>query len=112
VGVQAVEEAIPGIGQIVGGVFAAKAIADGALGRDAGLVSHMGEGRSGYEEAANDIEGVCAILDIASNLVNVLAGVVGIVAVAATAAAFFTLGALAPLAVAAGEIALAFGAAG
>jgi hypothetical protein len=112
VGLQAVEEAIPGIGQIVGGVFAAHAIASGALGHDAALVSHMGEGRSGYEEAANDIEGVCAILDIASNLVNVLAGVAGIVTVAAAAAAFLTLGALAPLALAAGEIALAFGAAG
>src|SRR5437588_279177 len=111
-GVAAAEEASPGIGQVVGGVFAAKAIAAGALGHDADLMGHMGEGSSGYEKVANDIEGVCAILDMASNLVNVLAGVVGIVAVAATAAAFFTLGALAPLAVAAGEIALAFGAAG
>ena len=111
-GLAAVEESIPGIGQVVGGVFAAKAIAAGALGHDADLMGHMGEGSSGYEQAANDIEGVCAILDMASNLVNVLAGVVGIVAVAVTAAAFFTLGALAPLAVAAGEIALAFGAAG
>ncbi len=112
IGIGAVEEAIPGIGQVVGGVFAVKAIMDGALGRDAAAVSRMGEGRSGYEEAANDIEGVCAILDIATNLVNLLAGVVGIVAVAATAAAFFTFGALAPLAIAAGEIGLAFGAAG
>src|SRR5205807_2135788 len=82
-GLAAVEESIPGIGQVVGGVFAAKAIAAGALGHDADLMGHMGEGSSGYEQAANDIEGVCAILDMASNLVNVLAGVVGIVAVAA-----------------------------
>src|SRR2546423_11053384 len=112
IGIAAVEESIPGIGQIVAGVFAAKAIAGGQLGHDVDAVKGMGEGRSGYEEAANDIEGACAILDFASNIVNVLAGVAGIVTAAATAAAFLTLGALAPLAVAAGEIALALGATG
>src|SRR2546429_2658327 len=111
VGLRVVEKAIPGIGQVVGGVFAAHALVTG-WDRNAAAVGHMGEGRSGYEEAANDIEGVCAILDVASNLVNVLAGVAGVVAVAAVAAAFLTLGALAPLAVAAGDLALAFGAAG
>ena len=112
IGIAAVEESIPGIGQIVAGVFAAKAIAGGQLGHDVDAVKGMGEGRSGYEEAANDIEGACAILDFASNIVNVLAGVAGIVTAAATAAAFLTLGALAPLAVAAGEVALALGATG
>src|SRR5207248_3055349 len=75
--IQAVEESIPGIGQIVGGVFAAKAIAGGAMTKDFTAMSHVGEGRSGYEEAANDIEAACAVLDAASNLINVLGGLAG-----------------------------------
>jgi hypothetical protein len=112
VGLQAVEESIPGIGQIVGGVFAARAIAGGALSRDFKAMSHMGEGRSGYEEAANDIEGICAILDAASNIINILAGLAGVLTLGLAVAAFFTFGALAPLAIAVGDIALALGATG
>jgi hypothetical protein len=119
IGIQALElgleevagVAIPGVGQVIGGVMSAYALVSGWK-RNTAAISRMGEGRSGYEEAANDIEGICAILDIASNIVNVLAGVVGIVAVAAAAAALLTLGALSPLAVAAGSIATAIGVAG
>jgi hypothetical protein len=112
IGIQAVEESIPGIGQIVGGVFAARAIAGGALTKDFAAMSKFGEGRSGYEEAANDIEAVCAVLDAASNIINVLAGLAGVLTLGLAVAAFFTFGALAPLAVAVGDIALALGATG
>ncbi|MEV4313929.1 hypothetical protein [Actinocrispum sp. NPDC049592] len=119
IGVQALEAgleeiagvAIPGVGAVVGGVMSAYALAQG-WDRNTAAIGRMGEGRSGYEEAANDIEGICAILDIASNIINILGGVVGIVAVAAAAAALFTLGALSPLAIAAGSIATAIGMAG
>ena len=119
IGIQALEAglqevagvAIPGVGQVIGGVMSAYALVSG-WNRNVTAISHMGEGRSGYEEAANDIEGVCAVLDIASNVVNVIAGVVGIVAVASAAAALVTLGALSPLAITAGSIAAAIGVAG
>src|SRR2546423_977565 len=111
IGIQAVEESIPGIGQIVGGVFAAKAIAGGALTHDFAAMDHFGEGE-GYAQAANDIEAVCAVLDAASNIVNVLAGLAGVLTLGLAVAAFFTFGALAPLAIAVGDIALALGATG
>jgi hypothetical protein len=119
IGIQALElgleevagVAIPGVGQVVGGVMSAYALVAG-WDKNMAAIGKMGEGRSGYEEAANDIEGVCAVLDLASNIVNVIAGVVGVVAVAAAAAALLTLGALSPLALAAGAIATAIGVAG
>ncbi|HET9654873.1 MAG TPA: hypothetical protein VFP72_05940, partial [Kineosporiaceae bacterium] len=118
-GVQATEaglkflakKAVPGVGAVIGGVLSARALAQ-SWDKYGEAVGKMGEGRSGYEVAANDIEGVCALLDAASNILNVLAGVAGVVAVAATALTILSLGALTPLALAAGSIATAIGVAG
>ncbi|MFC5644914.1 hypothetical protein [Kitasatospora cinereorecta] len=103
--------AIPGVGQVIGGAMSAYALVTG-WDRNAAAISHAGEGRSGYEVAANDIEAICAVLDIESNLINVMAGLVGLVAVGAAAATLLTLGAFAPLAAAAGSIALELGVVG
>ena len=119
IGIQAVEAgvelvagaAIPGVGQVIGGVMAGISLVEN-WDKNMGAIGKMGEGRSGYEEAANDIEGICAILDIISNVLNVMAGVAGAVAVVGAIVAIVTVGVLTPLPILAGQIALAIGVAG
>ncbi len=88
---------IPGLGSAIGGVMAVVGLARRDWGATSRTVSRMGTG-TGYERMANDLEGICEILDVATNILDVIAGVLGVISVGMWAAAVASAGALSPLA--------------
>ena len=107
---------IPGIpvGQIYAGYQAVKGLYGtwdewDKPGGGGEVFAKAGTGASAYEKAANNIAAAILVLDIAGNILDVVGGICGVVTAAAMIAAFFSFGALAPLALAAGKITLAIG---
>ncbi len=93
---------IPAVGAIIGGVMAGAAMWDAyenwdKPGGGAESLGNIGEGASGYEVAANTIQGIVTILDLAANLLDIIAGISGIVAAAGAVAILASLGTLAPV---------------
>ena len=112
-GIGLATRAVPVLGPIVGGGMALH----GLLGRDwdatAATVGRFGEGADAYDTLANSLAAVSAVIDVVSEVLGVIGGIVGVVeavaigvAAGAGVLAFFTFGATAGVAIAAGELAL------
>ena len=112
VGTRLAEKVVPGIGPVIGGAMALHGLATRDWGETGATIGRFGEGSDTYETLANTIASVAAVIDVVSQILNVINGIVGVVQVAAlviaggaTVAAFFTFGATAGIAIAAGEVA-------
>jgi hypothetical protein len=104
--------AIPGIGPVIGGVMALRGLTARDWSATAATIGRFGEGSDTYEALANTLASVSTVIDIVTGVLDVITGIVGVVEVAAiaitagaTIVAIVTLGAGAPLAVGAGELA-------
>lgn len=103
--------AVPVLGPILGGAMALHGLVEG-WGHTTEAIGRFGEGSDVYEQLANSIDAISAIVQVVSGVLNVINGIVGVVqaaaliiAAGATVVAIVTLGAGAPIAVMAGEVA-------
>lgn len=96
---------VPGLGSAIGGVMAVAGLAMRDWGATAETISRFGTGE-GYEGLANDLEAVAEALDVATQVMDVLAGILGGIAVGMWVAAVLSAGALSPLAATLSAIAL------
>nr|WSW62713.1 hypothetical protein OG513_31305 [Streptomyces sp. NBC_00998] len=99
---------VPGLGPAIGGVMAFAGLAARDWGATRQTFGRIGTG-TGYERLANDLEGLAEVLDVATALMDVLAGVFGGIAVAMWVGAVLSGGTLAPLALTLSGIATAMG---
>ncbi|MFF1338835.1 hypothetical protein ACFVYT_13145 [Streptomyces sp. NPDC058290] len=99
---------VPGLGPAIGGVMAFAGLVARDWGATRQTFGRIGTG-TGYERLANDLEGLAEVLDVATALMDVLAGVFGGIAVAMWAGAVLSGGTLAPLALTLSGIATAMG---
>jgi hypothetical protein len=98
---------VPGLGPAIGGVMAVSGLVTRVLdwSTTADTIGRMGTGE-GYQGLANDLEGIAEILDLATQIMDVLAGVLGGIAVGMWIGAVLSAGALSPLAASLSAIAL------
>jgi hypothetical protein len=105
---------IPIIGSIIGGVIGAAGLYS-AIGTAEGRaqignkLGAIGEGASGYEAAANTIDGLITILDLAANILDTVGLVCGVIAAVAWLGVFPSFGATSPIAATCTSIATAVG---
>jgi hypothetical protein len=93
---------VPVVGAIIGGAIGAAGLYNTIVNEPdkfTGAVGKIGQGSSGYDAAANTIEGIMAILDLAANIIDTVALVTGVIAAIAWAAAIPTFGASSPIAI-------------
>lgn len=110
-GIGLVSRAVPAIGPIIGGGMALHGLVTRDWAETGATVGRFGEGSDTYETLANTIASVSAIIDIVSQVLTVINGIVGIVQTAAAViaggavvAAFFTFGATLGIAAVAGDV--------
>lgn len=107
---------VPIIGSIIGGAIGAYGLAT-SLGTEqgraelAGKLDAIGEGASGYEQAANTIDGLITLLDLAGNVLDTVGLVCGIIAGVAWLGVVPSFGATSPVAVTCTSIATSVSAA-
>lgn len=103
---------VPIIGSIIGGALGAMALGRQVLtaaGRQqlADKIGSMGEGASGYEKAANTIDGLATILDLASNVLDTVGLICGVIAAVAWLGVIPSFGTTSPVAATCTSIATA-----
>ncbi|MEC5385353.1 hypothetical protein VVD49_06435 [Uliginosibacterium sp. H3] len=103
--------AVPVVGPILGGGIALHGLITG-WGQTVESVGKFGEGSDTYETLANSIEAISAVINVVSGVLNLINSIVSIVGIAAGAltvggavATVLTLGAAAPIAIMAAEVA-------
>ena len=112
-GIGVVTRAVPLIGPIIGGSMALHGLLTRDWAATGETIGRFGEGSDSYETLANSLASVSAVIDVVSGILGVINGIVGVVqlvaigvAAGAGVLAFFTFGATAGIAIAAGELAL------
>ncbi len=100
---------LPAIGAVIGGVISFHSLYTRDWRQTRQTLANMGEGGSKYEKLANTIAGISEIVDIVSNTLNVIAGIMGAITVGLWIAAVLSAGALSPLAGTLTAITLAIG---
>jgi hypothetical protein len=89
---------VPGLGAAIGGAMAAyDLVTHWKESRE--KVAAFGKGADIYEQLANSIEAISTVLEVATQIANVIAGVLGVITVIMWAVAFFTAGVVSPVAV-------------
>ncbi|GAA3701109.1 hypothetical protein GCM10022204_17380 [Microlunatus aurantiacus] len=88
---------IPGLGLVIGGAMALHGIIEN-WGTTTAAIGAMGTGASIYEELANDLAGLGAIIDLICQILNVIGGIAGAIAIVMWIITMATLGAASPLA--------------
>jgi hypothetical protein len=110
-GTQAVKfTPLPGLGAMVGGYMA---VVDLIKNREATAkaIAGFGSGSDIYEQLANSIEAISAVIQTQTQVANIIAGVLGAITVIMWAVAVATAGAVSPVALTLTTIALEIGAA-
>jgi hypothetical protein len=110
-GMGAVTRFVPAIGPVIGGAMALHGLATRDWAETGATIGRFGEGNDTYETLANSIASVAAAIDVVSQILTVINGIVGVVQIAAAViaggavvAAFFTFGATLGIAVIAGDV--------
>ena len=110
-GIGLVTRAVPAIGPVIGGAMALHGLVTRDWSETGATIGRFGEGNSTYEVLANTIASVAAVIDIVSQVLTVINGIVGIVQIAAAViaggavvAAFFTFGATLGIAAIAADV--------
>ncbi len=89
---------IPGLGAVLAGGMSAYSLATKNWKESGAKIAAMGTGSDDYETMANTLAGIGEILDIAINIMNVIAGVIAIAAGIMWLVTILTLGVASPLA--------------
>ena len=76
-----VTKGLPGLGPAIGGVMAIAGLATRDWGQTFDTIGRIGEGE-GYAGLANDLEGIAEALDLATQIIDIIAGVAGAIMVA------------------------------
>lgn len=112
-GIGLVTRAVPVLGPVIGGGMALHGLLTQDWDATAATIGAFGEGNGTYDTLANTLASVSAVIDIATQVLDVITGIVGVVeavaigvAAGAGVLAFFTFGATAGVAIAAGELAV------
>jgi hypothetical protein len=100
---------LPAIGAVIGGAMSAYALYERDWKSTKATISHFGEGSSIYEKLANSIAAVSEIIDVYTNVLNVIAGVVGAISAAMWIITVASAGLASPLAATLSSIALGIG---
>ena len=105
---------IPAVGPILGAGMALRGLAGRNWGETAATIARIGEGNDTYEVLANTIASVAAAVEVTSQILGAINGILGVVEAAAAVitagavvAAFFTFGATLGIAAVAGDVVLA-----
>ena len=99
---------VPGLGAVIGGVMAVAGLATRDWSATAAAFNRMGTGK-GYERLANNLEGLAEVLEVTSQGLDVLAGIMGAISVGMWISAVASGGVLAPLATTLSAIAIGIG---
>lgn len=110
-GIGLVTKAVPALGPIIGGGLALHGLVTRDWAETGATIGRFGEGSDTYQVLANSIASVSAVIDIVSQVLTVINGIVGIVQAAAAiiaggavVAAFFTFGATLGIAAVAADV--------
>ena len=111
-GIGLVSRAVPVLGPIIGGGMALHGLITRDWAATGATIGKFGEGSDTYDTLANTLASVSAVIDVVNGVLDTIGGIVGVVeavavgvAAGAGVLAFFTFGATAGIAVAAGELA-------
>lgn len=100
---------VPGVGAILGGAMSAYGLATRDWQATGDTIAKFGQGSSGYEKIANTIASVSEVIDVGTQILGALAGVLGIISAAMWIITVITLGAASPLAFTLSAIAAGIG---
>lgn len=107
-----VSRAVPVLGPIIGGGMALHGLITRDWAATGATIGKFGEGSDTYDTLANTLASVSAVIDVVNGVLDTIGGIVGVVeavaigvAAGAGVLAFFTFGATAGIAIAAGELA-------
>ena len=100
---------LPAIGAVIGGAFAVYDLAKRDWGATGDTLSRFGKGASLYDKLANRIEAYSTYLEVATSILNVIAGILGAISVGMWVLAAATAGALSPVAGLLSSIAIGIG---
>ena len=111
-GIGLISRAVPVLGPIIGGGMALHGLITRDWAATGATIGKFGEGSDTYDTLANTLASVSAVIDVVNGVLDTIGGIVGVVeavaigvAAGAGVLAFFTFGATAGIAVAAGELA-------
>lgn len=89
---------VPAVGAIIAGGFAVHSLVTRNWSNSWADITRFGQGEGDYAPVANTIQSISTILEIASNIANVIAGVLGLISAGMWVAAVLSAGVLSPLA--------------
>jgi hypothetical protein len=100
---------LPAVGAVIGGVISAYELAKRDWKATGETIGRFGKGASLYEELANSIEAISTVIDVATQVLNVIAGVIGAISIAMWVITVLTVGIASPLAATLSTIAVGIG---
>lgn len=89
---------LPAVGAVIGGVMSAYDLASRDWKATGESIGRFGQGAEPYETLANSIESISTILDVATAVLNVIAGIIGAISIAMWIITIITVGIASPLA--------------
>jgi hypothetical protein len=89
---------LPAVGAVIGGVMSAYDLASRDWKATGESIGRFGQGADIYEQLANSIESISTIIDIATAVLNVIAGIIGAISIAMWIITIITVGIASPLA--------------
>jgi hypothetical protein len=89
---------VPGVGAMIGGAIAGYELATRDWKATGETIGKFGEGKSVYDTLANDIESISTVIDVATQVLNVIAGIIGAISFGMWAVTIVTVGVASPLA--------------
>lgn len=89
---------LPAVGAVIGGVLSAYELSKRDWKATGEAIGRFGKGASIYDTLANSIESVSTVIDVATQILNVIAGVIGAISIAMWIITVLTVGIASPLA--------------
>lgn len=99
---------IPGVGAILGGAMSAYSLIND-WDQTCETIGSFGQGESQYEVIANSIASISGFIDLACNIMNVLAGLIGVLSAVMWIISIVTVGVASPLAATLSGLAMGIG---
>jgi hypothetical protein len=100
---------LPAVGAVVGGIMAGYALYERDWSATGAAIGAFGKGADLYEQLANSIQAISTIIEVATGVANVIAGILGAIVIIMWAVAAATLGVVSPVAATLTTVALAIG---
>jgi hypothetical protein len=100
---------LPAVGAVIGGVMSVYDLASRDWKATGETIGHFGKGASIYDQLANSLESVSTVIEVANQVLNVIAGVIGAISIAMWVITVLTVGIASPLAATLSVIAAGIG---